>query len=196
MIRKFILHNEKEAPRRTENVKKLLSMFDDIEVFEAVYPSNFKEEDKPIMDMIMKSRLGNKLDGYVYNYITNFKLLKKCVDEKIDRVLIFEDDTELISFNTMEQFNLITENMKDIPIIYLGGRYWHRSNKTQDILQTDAVLFNNSKVIKELLDYLTETKLPLAMDMLLNNFCKTRMNRLYIKLFQCPYGTRSTIINR
>lgn len=194
MIRKFILHNEKEAPRRTENVKKLLSMFNDIEVFEAVYPSNFKEEDKPIMDMIMKSK--QELDGYVYNYITNIKLLKKCVDEKIDRVLIFEDDSELIAFNTMEQFNLITENMKDTPIIFLGGRYYHRSNKTQDILQTDAVLFNNNKVIKEFLDYLTENKLPLAMDRALNTFCKKRKNRLHIKIFQCPYGTRSTIINR
>jgi len=196
MIKVFITHNKIEAPERTENVNKLLSMFEGAEIFESIYPNTIQEEDLELLEFIKNKMKRIRYIGLVYNYLTCVKLYEKCIQEKYERVLIFEDDAQLItSHYTWEYVNQVIEKMVDMPIIYLGGSSDNRPPSFR-IFITDAVLFNSHDIIKDYYNHIFEVeKLDHANDVLLDSFCRERKNRLHIKMFRSPPADKhSTIV--
>lgn len=159
----FIIHLERETSR-LPHIQKIKERFKNVIVFPAI--------DKNTLDWNYWKSLKhfhrlpthqNKeiILGEVALSLTNLKLLQHIVDEKLDNVLILEDDVILNPSITQPK----TLTFNDTSLYYLGGHLWNKK-----IWGTFAILYPTWKFTNKALEILKDPKKFRAWDSMIVNY--------------------------
>lgn len=108
-MKSYVISLPYEKERRNHIVNQFYKCKVDFEFFDAYSPS--EKMDNDILELIPKLGGNNSLTpGEKGCFLSHFALWKKCVDEKLEYVAIFEDDVLLSS-----ELQHFFEKIKDIP---------------------------------------------------------------------------------
>ena len=130
----LIIHNS--VISKTRDISKLSSLSDNVKIIEAIFPDDLTQDQ--IDYYITKKNLGCMPAGYknpekikrkICCALSHFKALEFIIENKLNDVIIFEDDAVMYNQNLFEKFLSNRDLFEKNYITYLGGFYFINSNK-------------------------------------------------------------------
>jgi|TARA_R100000081_G_scaffold88152_1_gene59353 GR25 family glycosyltransferase involved in LPS biosynthesis len=164
----LIIHLNKAIDRK-DNINKIKSIFKNVIIIDAIYGLDLskeeyeKENNKLITYHNTKETFRR---GKIGCYLSHIKSLKYIIDNKLDNVLILEDDAEIL-FNDFEEIN-IEDNIYQL---YLGGQFFNKK-----LILTHSIFYPKYEYTKKIYDTLLERKRYRAIDIEFANIIHTKFN--------------------
>jgi hypothetical protein len=176
----IILHLDK-AEHRKKNVHTLQKMFRHNKIWNAIDMNKMTEsQNQKCLDLSFFHRIpNNKMNpkhiiGWCLNALQHLEILNWIVRNKIDNVIVFEDDAALIKPNS----NLkIDYSNKDY--VHLGGWFY----KPDKLCKQHAMFYPKYKVVEKMLEYLNDPKKLRTIDYMFSNYIQPNFNWGYENLF-------------
>lgn len=163
----IILHLEK-ALERKKNIEHLKTIFDDVEIYAGKDALTYTEEEKKqYLDLKYFHRLpsckwrDNVLLGHIACSRSQINILKYIIDNKLDNVIVFEDDANCIDNNLVIDYN-------DEDYIYLGVKSEYKPNK---YCGSHAIYYPSYKKLETIYDILKNPKKFKCFVYMLANYC-------------------------
>jgi GR25 family glycosyltransferase involved in LPS biosynthesis len=145
----LIIHSSNSTDRQIY-IDNITKVYPNIEVIEAVTEKDLLDDNKTFYYANFKRRHNMKMPklyAKVGCFLSHMKCYKYIIDNKIDNVIIFEDDI------IIKEPDFIYENIdNNKDIIYLGYKIY-KGNKTDQVIQTHAIYYKSYKLIEEIYNY-------------------------------------------
>jgi len=174
----LIIHNSVKCKEREKDVAKLssLSDTDKVKIIEAIFPDSLTEEQ--IDYYITKKNFGcmpagykrpDKIKSTICCAFSHFNALEFIIENKMNDVIIFEDDAILYNENLFEKFLSNRDLFEKNYITYLGGGFFINSKNetTKYVMDTHALYIHNYQQATKLYDRLKNAPKLRAYDNLL-----------------------------
>tara|TARA_B100000686_G_scaffold56009_2_gene60329 strand:- start:2557 stop:4023 length:1467 start_codon:yes stop_codon:yes gene_type:complete len=170
----LIIHNS--VISKTRDISKLSSLSDNVKIIEAIFPDDLTQDQ--IDYYITKKNFGCMPAGYknpekikrkICCALSHFKALEFIIENKLNDVIIFEDDAVMYNQNLFEKFLSNRDLFEKNYITYLGGFYFINSNKqkTKYIMDAHAYYIHNYEQATKLYDKLKNASKLRAYDNLI-----------------------------
>ena len=176
----IILHLERAVDRK-HNVERLQEQFKKNKIWKARDMNLMTEEQKEkCLDMKYFHRIPNKnsnpkhIMGWCINAEQHIEILNYIVAEKLDNVIIFEDDALLINKDD------------DLVIDYNGEDYFHLGGwfyKPNKLCKQHAIYYLSHKIVRNMLDYLNNPKKLKTIDYMFSNYIQPNFKWGYSNKF-------------
>ena len=161
----FVIHLIRETSREPI-IKKLKKTFPDLKVFPAIDKKDLswnKWKNLKKFHRLPTHQNREVIMGEVALSLTNLKLLKYIVKNKLNNVLVLEDDA-IINTNK-GTFPKYLKLSRDIALYYLGGHVWNSK-----LWGTYAIIYPNWNITREVLEELINPKRFRAWDSMMVNY--------------------------
>jgi hypothetical protein len=166
----IILHLQRAIDRK-ENIKHLKNIFSDVIIYDGIDALKYtSEERKQYLDLKFFHRLpsckwrDNVLLGHIACSRGHLNILKYIIDNKLDNVIVFEDDVECIDKNLVIDYN-------NEDYIYLGITKEYKPNKYSGAF---SIYYPSYKKLSKMYDILKDPKKFKCFDYMLTNYCNSR----------------------
>jgi hypothetical protein len=176
----IILHLDR-AEHRKKNVRTLQQMFPHHKIWNAIDMNKMTDSQKQkSLDLSFFHRIpNNKMNpkhiiGWCLNAVQHLEILNWIVRNKIDNVIVFEDDAALIDQNS----SLVIDcSNKDY--VHLGGWFY----KPGKLCKQHAMFYPSHKVVEAMLEYLNDPKKLRTIDYMFSNYIQPNFKWGYENLF-------------
>lgn len=146
----LMIHSNKSIDRQIY-IDEINKIFPKNILIEAITIDDLNDEEKAFYNNNFKRRYNMKMPrlyAVVGCFLSHMKCYKYIIDNKIDNVIIFEDDI------VINQPDFIYENIPKKDIIYLGHeKYSANKIKTKPIIQTHAIYYKSYKLVEEIYNF-------------------------------------------
>ena len=191
----LIIHNKEKSPDRIENVEKLQILFPNNRIIKAIFPDDLKKEQIDFctnsknfkaMPVLYQKKFEHRIIGRYCCYLSHLKAMQYAYDNKIEDIIIFEDDAVLKdkNFDFIDFLDKIdTDENKDNKnlIWYLGGCVNPKSNY---IYCLHAYYFPNWQIIGYIINAIESSNNKRAIDsMMINVLKKKNIKYAYRQVF-------------
>ena len=165
---KVIILHLQTAIEREENITHLKSIFNDVYIFDGINALTFTDEQrKQYLDLKYFHRLpsckwrDNVLLGHIACSRSHLNIIKYIIDNKLDDVIVFEDDVKNIDSNLIIEYN-------NEDYIYLGITKQYKPNKYSGAY---AIYYPSYKKLETMYDILKNPKKFKCYDYMITNYC-------------------------
>jgi hypothetical protein len=176
----IILHLDK-AYHRKSNVSKLQKMFPNNQIWKAIDMNKLTEEQKEkCLDLSYFHRMPNSntltkhIIGHCLNAKLHLEILNYIVKNKLDNVIVFEDDAALI------------DSKQDLTIDYNGEDYFHLGGwfyKPGKLCQFHSMYYPSYKKLEQMLTILNDPKKLRTIDYMFANYIQPKFTWGYSNIF-------------
>jgi GR25 family glycosyltransferase involved in LPS biosynthesis len=173
----LIIHNSvKRKTKEIRDISKLSSLSDNVKIIEAIFPDDLTEEQidyyitkKNFVCMPAGYKNPEKIKSKICCSLSHFKALEFIIENKLNDVIIFEDDAVMYNENLFEKFLSNRDLFEKNYITYLGGGFFINSKNetTKYIMDTHAYYIHNYEQATKLYDKLKNAKKLKAIDSLI-----------------------------
>jgi hypothetical protein len=177
----IILHLEK-AIDRLEKIKKITDKIPDYKIWVADDVDKFNEKQrKKYLDLKFFHRLPNKYskEDIIIKRCScslhHMEILKYIIDNKIDNVIVFEDDAFQIDDDLIIDYN------DDTYYYYLGYRRW--TNDKNKFAGQHAIYYKSHERVKEIYDVIKNPKKFTHIDYLFARYIQPKFKYQFKQLF-------------